>query len=234
MIPAKLKNILIRANIVRKTIKSYFTNRSLIVTLFQKLYYKKNDQTMFETYWMGVPALKCPLDLWVYQEILYETKPDVIVECGTKKGGTSFFLASMCDLMNKGRIITIDVIDFPEKPNHNRITYLHGSSTSKEIEDKVGSLIKEGERVMVILDSNHRRRHVLNELRIYNKFVTKGDYLIVEDTNINGHPVFCNYGPGPMEAVDLFMKENHDFIADRGREKFMMTFNPKGYLRKKK
>lgn len=227
-----IKKILIKINIVRKTIRSYFTNRSLAVTLFQKLYYKKDSQTIFDTYWMGVPALKCPLDLWVYQEILFETKPDIVIECGTKKGGTSFFLASLCDLMGKGRIVTIDITNFPDKPNHERITYLHGSSTSKEIESKVKDLITEGEKVMVILDSNHRRHHVLDELRIYNKLVTKGNYLIVEDTNINGHPVFCNYGPGPMEAVNIFLKENNDFIIDRSREKFMMTFNPKGYLKK--
>lgn len=229
-----VKKVLIKANIVRKTIKSYFTNSSLAVTLFQKLYYKKDDQTIFNTHWLGVPALKCPLDLWIYQEILFETRPDLIIECGTKKGGTSFFLASLCDLIGKGRIITIDTTNFPDKPDHERITYLQGSSTSKEIEDKVRNLTKEGEKVMVILDSNHRRSHVLNELKIYNKLVTKGNYLIVEDTNINGHPVFCNYGPGPMEAVNIFMKENDDFTIDRGREKYMLTFNPKGYLRKVK
>ena len=230
-----IKRILIKINIVRKIIRSYFTNRSLAVTLFEKLYYKKHSQKTSiptDAYWMGVRALKCPFDLWVYQEILYETKPDVIVECGTNQGGASFFLASLCDLMGKGRIITIDITDFPNKPNHEKITYLHGSSTSKETEDKVKDLIKEGERVMVILDSNHRCHHVLNELRIYNKFVTEGNYLIVEDTNMNGHPVLCNYGPGPMEAVNLFMKESHDFFVDRGREKYMMTFNPKGYLKK--
>lgn len=229
-----IKKILIKINIARKTIKSYFTNRSLATTFFQKLYYKKDNQTIFNTHWLGVPALKCPLDLWVYQEILFETKPDIIIECGTKKGGTSFFLASLCDLLGKGRIVTIDVTDFPEKPNHERVTYLLGSSTSKEIENKVRDSIKDGEKVMVILDSNHRRHHVLNELRIYNKFVTKGNYLIVEDTNINGHPVFCNYGPGPMEAVNIFLKENYDFIVDLGREKYMMTFNPRGYLKRVK
>lgn len=227
-----IKKILIKINIVRKTFRSFFTNRSLVVTLFHKLYYGRDKQTTFNTYWMGVPALKCPLDLWIYQEILFETKPDLIIECGTKRGGTAFFLASICDLVNKGRIITIDITDFPDKPNHNRITYLHGSSTSEEIVSRVRDLIKEGEKVMVILDSNHRRNHVLNELKIYNHFVTKGNYLVVEDTNINGYPVFSNYGPGPMEAVNIFMKKRSDFVIDREREKFMMTFNPRGYLRK--
>ncbi len=232
-----IKKIFIKINIARKIIMSYFTNRSLAVTLFEKLYYKKDSHETFtptNTYWMGVQALKCPFDLWVYQEILYETKPDVIVECGTKRGGTSFYLASMCDLMGKGRVITVDITAFPDRPKHDRVTYLSGSSTSKEIEDQVKDLIKEGEKVMVILDTIHRRNHVLNELRIYNKFVTRGNYLIVEDTNFNGHPVFCDYGPGPMEALDLFLKENNDFVVDRGREKYMMTANPKGYLKRVK
>lgn len=85
---------------------------------------------------------------------------------------------------------------------------------------------------MVILDSDHSKVHVLNELRIYSKLVTKGNYLIVEDTCINGHPVCQGFGPGPMEAVEEFLKENQDFVVDRTREKFYLTFNPKGGLRR--
>jgi len=86
--------------------------------------------------------------------------------------------------------------------------------------------------VMVILDSNHDKDHVLNELRSYNRFVTKGSYLIVEDTDFNGHPVLPDYGPGPMEAVKAFLSENKDFEVDKSREKFFLTFNPRGYLKK--
>ena len=85
---------------------------------------------------------------------------------------------------------------------------------------------------MVILDSDHGKDHVLNELRTYSPFVTKGSYLIVEDTNINGHPVLHDFGPGPMEAVEDFLKENQNFTVDKSKEKFYLTFNPKGYLRK--
>jgi cephalosporin hydroxylase len=85
---------------------------------------------------------------------------------------------------------------------------------------------------MVVLDSDHHMPHVLNELRIYSKLVTKGNYLILEDTNINGHPVDRKFGPGPMEALEAFQREDSDFVSDRSREKFLMTFNPKGYLRK--
>ncbi|GAI83537.1 unnamed protein product, partial [marine sediment metagenome] len=98
--------------------------------------------------------------------------------------------------------------------------------------EKVKSLVGNEDKIMVILDSDHSKQNVLNELRIYSKFVTKGSYLIVEDTNINGHPVYPEFGPGPMEAVDDFLKENKDFVVDKNKEKLILTFNPNGYLKK--
>lgn len=85
---------------------------------------------------------------------------------------------------------------------------------------------------MVILDSDHKKVHVLNELKIYSKFVSKGSYLIVEDSNINGHPVLPNFGLSPMEAIKDFLKENKNFIIDKTKEKFFLTFNPNGYLKR--
>jgi cephalosporin hydroxylase len=85
---------------------------------------------------------------------------------------------------------------------------------------------------MVILDSDHSKQHVLQELHAYAPLVTKGSYLIVEDTNVNGHPVFPEHGPGPMEALDEFLGQNSDFVVDRDREKFYLTMNPQGYLHK--
>lgn len=211
---------------------------------FHKLYYD-NFQSFksgwLQAFWLGMPVAKCPLDLFVFQEIIYQTQPDVIVEAGTWKGGSALFMASILDLLHKGRVVTIDLNEqanpavsaqVPNKPRHPRITYLLGSSTSPEIAEKVKSLIQPGERVMVDLDSDHQAAHVLQELRIYGPLVTKGNYLIVEDTNMNGHPVQPTFGPGPMEAVDQFLGENKDFVIDGGREKFILTFNPRGYLRK--
>ncbi len=205
-----------------------------IVNGFHKLYFDSADfgKTWGKTFWLGVEALKCPLDLWVYQEIIFEVKPDIIVECGTAAGGSALFLASMCELINHGTVITIDIEDVKQRPKHNRIIYLLGSSTSKAIVEGVSTLIKTGDKVMVILDSDHTKKHVLNELRIYSKFVTKGSYLIVEDTNLNGHPVEAEYGLGPMEAIEEFLNRNRDFVVDTSKEKHLLTFNPSGYIKR--
>uniref|UniRef100_A0A7C4U6Z2 Cephalosporin hydroxylase n=1 Tax=candidate division WOR-3 bacterium TaxID=2052148 RepID=A0A7C4U6Z2_UNCW3 len=203
-----------------------------IVNLFHRLYYDSYlfNSTWKKTFWLGVPILKCPLDLWNYQEIIFETKPDLIIETGTAEGGSAFFLASLCDLIKNGNIISIDIIKNEKRPKHKRIKYLNGSSISDEIVNKVKNEVKKYNKVMVILDSDHHKEHVYKELKIYSEFVSKGCYLIVEDTNINGHPVFPDFGPGPMEAVMQFLKENKNFVIDKNREKFLLTFNPMGYL----
>ena len=87
---------------------------------------------------------------------------------------------------------------------------------------------------MVILDSDHSKEHVLKELKIYSEFVSVSSYLIVQDTNINGHPVLPNFGSGPMEAVDEFLKNNISFIRDKNKEKYFLSFNPRGFLRRVK
>jgi cephalosporin hydroxylase len=207
-----------------------------IIDQFHKFYY---DSSKFQggyedTYWLGAKIQKCPLDMWIYQEIIFEVKPDIIIECGTAFGGSAFFMAAMCDLVKKGKIITIDVEIRENRPRHDRITYLTGSSVSDEIVGKVKGSIKGGDKILIFLDSDHSKDHVLEELNIYSKFVTVGSYLVVEDTNLNGHPVFPNFGPGPMEAIEDFLKGNNDFIVDKSKEKFYLTFNPGGYLKRVK
>lgn len=181
---------------------------------------------------MGVLTWKCPLDLWMYQEVICEQRPDIIIETGTAFGGSALFLASVCDLIGTGHVVSIDIDDVPGKPAHERITYLLGSSTAGETLAQVRTIALEGAAVLVILDSDHRKAHVLEELHCYSPFVPEGGYIIVEDTNINGHPILPDFGPGPMEAVDEFLKESRDFAVDPRRDKFMLTFNPRGYLRR--
>jgi cephalosporin hydroxylase len=181
---------------------------------------------------LGIPTLKCPLDLWIYQEIIYEIKPDLIIETGTAYGGSALYLAHLCDLMGKGNVVTVDIENQAKRPKHSRIEYLTGSSVDPVILSKMGERVQKAKTVLVILDSDHRKPHVFQELQCYGPWVTKDSYLIVEDTNVNGHPVDPEYGPGPMEAVEDFLKGNNQFAADRQREKFYLTFNPSGYLKR--
>jgi cephalosporin hydroxylase len=176
--------------------------------------------------------LKCPLDLWIYQEIIQDTLPDLIIESGTFLGGTTLFLASICELIGHGKIVSIDVDERENRAEHNRITYLTGSSISTEILDTLKALKSPTDKVMVILDSDHHQDHVFSELKHYSPFVTLNNYLIVEDTNINGHPVYSDFGPGPMEAIERFLSINDGFVVDEEREKFYLTFNPCGYLKR--
>jgi len=205
-----------------------------VIREFHKLYYYSSvaGRTWSDTWWMGVRVLKCPLDLWLYQELIFSRKPELIVETGTYQGGTAHFLASMCELVGTGEVLTIDIEEHTGRPAHPRITYLHGSSTDDSILARVRERAKGKQSVLVILDSDHRRDHVRREMEYYGPLVTEGNYLIVEDTNINGNPVLPESGPGPMEAIQDFLQTHSEFSIDRSMEKLLMTFNPGGYLKK--
>jgi cephalosporin hydroxylase len=206
---------------------------SLLIDRFHTLYYSSREQTWGNTFWLGHHVLKCPLDLWMYQEILHEVQPELIVETGTYLGGSALFLASISDLLGKGEVVTIDSARPEGRPRHRRITYLTGSSTSDTILRQVRRHARGKSTVLVFLDSGHGKDHVLAELRAYAPLVTPGSYLIVEDTNLNGHPVETHHGPGPAEAVAEFLEGNETFVRDESREKFFLTFNPGGFLRKR-
>ena len=199
---------------------------------FNRAYYYALEDTVFTTSWLGVRTLKYPTDMWMYQELLAQHRPAVVLETGTLWGGSALFFATILDGLGCGRVITVD-ITAPERPAHPRITYLHGSSTDPEVVAQVNSLIGDDAPVMAILDSDHARDHVLAELRAYSSLVTPGSYLIVEDTNVNGNPVLPHHGPGPGEAVAAFLGENDDYEIDTRRERFMLTSAPGGFLRRK-
>jgi cephalosporin hydroxylase len=203
-----------------------------VVDAFHRAYYNAEDLTFQSTRWLGVRALKLPLDLWIYQEIIHEVRPTLIIETGTAHGGGALFLASVCDLLGQGRVVTIDIMRREGMPSHPRINYLVGSSTALEILEQVKGMIEPSDRVMVILDSDHSMDHVIRELDVYSDLVSPGSYLIVEDTNVNGHPVLSAHGPGPTEALEAFLSRDRRFVVDRSREKFLFSFNPGGYLRR--
>ena len=183
-------------------------------------------------FWLGVPVGKSPLDLWIYEEILYRTKPDVLIEAGTYKGGSALYFASIFQLMGNGRVITIDIRAYPGRPQNRRITYLIGSSTSNSVVEQVKNLIHPGERVMVVLDSDHHKAHVLKELRFYSPLVSVGCYLVVEDTSFREFPPPGQNYPNPADAVDEFLKSHHEFTPDRSCERFGVTMFPGGCLQR--
>ncbi len=201
-----------------------------VVQDFHKLYYR--SYILQRTYWLGILTSKHPTDLWVYQEILWETRPELIVEAGTFEGGSALYLASICDLLGTGEVVTIDIEHRQNRPAHPRIRYVLGSSLEERTIEMVRASAK---RIMVILDSDHSQAHVARELELYAPLVTPGCYLIVEDTNPNAYPMFPKgTGPGgPAEAVAGFLPDHPEFEVDRSREKFFTTGNPGGYLKKK-
>ena len=168
----------------------------------------------------------------MYQEIIQEYRPDWIIETGTFTAGSAIFLADMCAIAGHGRVLTVDVRRRPSWPNHPRLTYITGSSIDIAVLDYIRKTVPKGARTLAILDSLHKASYVRAEMEAYAEFVPIGGYLIVEDTNLGGHPVWPQHGPGPLEAVQDFLGKRREFVVDREREKFMLTFNRGGYLRR--
>ena len=190
-------------------------------------------RVMTSTTYFGVKALKNPLDAWVYQEIIFEFKPDVIVEVGNNWGGSTLALAHICDLLHHGRVIGIDIIQdkIPDEVRHHpRITLIEGDAC--ESFETVNALISEEERVLVIEDSSHTYENTLNVLNTYASLIKPGEYFIVEDS-ICHHGLNVGPNPGPYEAIEEFVASNSAFEIDRDRESFLVTWNPKGFLRRK-
>jgi cephalosporin hydroxylase len=191
------------------------------------------DRLMRESTYFGIQTFKSPVDFWIYQEILFEKKPDVIIEIGNKCGGSTLALAHICDLMDSGRVIGLDISheEVPEQVRkHPRITFIEGDACQSF--EKVRKLILKEERVLVIEDSAHTYDNTLRVLRTYSVLIKPGDYFIVEDS-ICHHGLTVGPEPGPYEAIETFIDENSDFEIDRSRESFLITWNPKGYLQRR-
>ena len=196
--------------------------------------------------WMGRPVIQFPQDLVAIQEIIWEVKPELIIETGVARGGSIAFLASMLELVGgEGHVVGVD-IDLREHnrealgrhPMSRRMTLLEGSSTSELVIDQVHKLASERRPTLVILDSNHTHDHVLTELDLYSPLVGAGSYLIVMDTIIEEMPPSFSstrpWGPGdnPATAVAEFLNKSDRFVVDRSIEtRLQITVAPGGYLR---
>lgn len=170
------------------------------------------------TSWMGVPTQKQPMDAWVYQEIIWELKPDWIVEIGNHAGGSLHYLASICELVGNGCVLGVDKDRSEFKPRLRtleRIEIIDGDALKvfRKVAAKVDG------RVLVIEDSAHTYDHTLAVLRTYSELVTVGSYLICEDGVM----------PDVADALQAFKNEDGRFVTDYERE-WPVTWNPGGYL----
>ena len=196
--------------------------------------------------WMGRPIIKFPSDMIVQQELMWELKPDLIIETGIAHGGSIIFYASMMEMMGiNGEVVGID-IDIRKHnkhlikshPMYKRITMYEGSSIDPEIIKQVKKHVKEKKCVIIILDSLHTHDHVLKELEAYSEFVSIGSYCILPDTFIEFFPkgYFANERPwdvgnNPYTAMNEFLKKNKKFKIDRNlSNKAMITETIDGYL----
>jgi cephalosporin hydroxylase len=173
--------------------------------------------------WLGRPLIQLPEDMLRIQEVIYRLQPDCIIETGVAHGGSLVFYASLCHALGKGRVVGVDIeirphnrVEIEKHPLAGYITLIEGDSTAPEILDQVMSLVSPGDRVMVVLDSDHSRQHVFNELNAYRDLVTPGAYLVATDgivRDLADVPRGEEYlrGGSPTEAVAEFIKANPDF-----------------------
>ncbi|MBT9138966.1 MAG: Rhamnosyl O-methyltransferase [Syntrophomonadaceae bacterium] len=196
--------------------------------------------------WLGRPIIQFPQDIIAMQEIIWQVKPDLIIETGIAHGGGLIFYASMLELLGgNGKVLGIDIdirehnrVEIEKHPMFKRITMIQGSSVDQSIVQQVYNFAKGKNRILVILDSYHTHEHVLKELQLYSPLVTKGGYLIVCDTAIEDLPEDSfpdrSWGKGnnPKTAVREFLKTNNRFEIDKEIEnKLIITVAPDGYLK---
>jgi cephalosporin hydroxylase len=195
--------------------------------------------------WLGRPIIQFPQDILALQEIIWQVRPDLIVETGVAHGGSLILYASLLELIGHGQVAGIDIdirahnrAEIEKHPMFKRITLIEGSSADESISRRVRNLAREKSRVLVVLDSNHTCEHVLRELRLYAPLVTRGSYLVVFDTVIEDMPEGSfpdrpwGKGNNPSTAVREFMGSTDRFVVDKELDgKLLITAAPGGYLK---
>jgi cephalosporin hydroxylase len=194
---------------------------------------------------MGRPIIKYPNDILILQEMIWNLKPDYIVETGIAHGGSIIFSSSMLELLGHGEVIAVDIDirqhnreEIEKHPMAKRITMIEGSSVDPTIVNSIKEKVK-GKKVLVCLDSNHTHEHVLEELRLYADMVNVGSYIVCPDTFVEYFPKgYCDdrpwdVGNNPMTALIAFLKEDDRFIIDKDIDnKLMITEGFDGYLKR--
>ncbi len=200
----------------------------------------------YEINWFGIPIIQNPYDMVRMQELIFRVKPDVVIETGIAHGGSLIYYASLLELLGRGKVIGIDNdirahnrALLVKHPLYKRIRLIEGSSIDEKIAHRVKSQIKKGDKVLVILDSNHTHDHVAAELRLYAPLLSRGSYMVVFDTLIENLPRHYfkdrpwGRGNNPHTAVTAFLQTNKNFVVDPDIEnKLIVTTAPGGYLKR--
>jgi cephalosporin hydroxylase len=214
---------------------SIYRPTDAIADEYHKWYYGTSVHN--KTTWMGITCMKSVSDMWNYQEILSELKPSLVIEFGTRYGGSAVFFASvMRQTGGPFKVLSVDIshklLD-PAAQHDPDILFVESSSTAPVIAEQIQRLKAQFPgKIFAILDSDHSMEHVLAEMKLLRPLLSAGNYLIVEDSNVNGHPVLPGWGPGPYEAIEAYEHEfPNDYTHDQGREnKFGWTFATNGFL----
>jgi len=206
-----------------------------------------SSQYSYNFSWMGRPIIQYPQDMIAMQEIIWEVKPDLIIETGIAHGGSLIYYASLLELIGDGEVLGIDIdirahnkAEIEKHPMYKRIKMIEGSAISEETITQVRKVAEKKERILICLDSNHTHEHVLKELELYAPLVSPGSYIVVFDTIVEDLPV--NYfketrpwgiGNNPKTAVWDFLKSNDDFVIDKSIDnKLLISVAPEGYLKR--
>ncbi len=231
----------------KQRIKSYASNQSLQAAAKTFNTESNKSQYSYNFTWMGRPIIQYPQDMIAMQEIIWEIKPDLIIETGIAHGGSLIYYASLLELIGNGEVLGIDIDirqhnrkEIEKHPMFKRIKMIEGSSIDEVIVDKVKEIADGNKKIVVCLDSNHTHEHVLNELKYYSPLVSVNSYIIVFDTIVEDLPegYFSQKRPwgignNPRTAVDEFLKNNDNFIIDKSIDnKLLISVTPRGYLKK--
>ena len=232
----------------KKFVKKLGENKSLKKLSNKWMVESSLNEYSYHFKWLGRPIIQFPQDIVALQEIIWNIKPDLIIETGIARGGSLIFSASILELLGKGKVLGIDIEirkenmkKILEHPLSKRIRMIEGSSIDENTINQVYKIAEKYKKIIVILDSNHSHNHVLSELKAYSKLVKKGSYLIVFDTVIEDIPkkyskklIKGNWSKtdNPKTAVREFLKENKRFKIDKEIEdKLLITVGPEGFLK---
>jgi cephalosporin hydroxylase len=243
---------------MNEELKNFYNDRKLNISIQENSpdlkktgidFIKKVEKTKYSYNfsWMGTPIIAYPQDMIAMQELIWEIKPDLIIETGVAHGGSIIFYASLLNMIGNGTVIGID-IDIrshnrkliESHPMFNRIELIEGSSTSNQVYEVVKKIAQSKKKILVCLDSNHTHDHVLKELQLYAPLVSKDSYCVVFDTVVEdmGHDWDWGsrdwgVGNNPKTAVYEYLKHNKDFKIDSSIDsKLLVTVAPSGYLKK--